>query len=236
MNRSRMSEEAEVRCLLMTLLFWGVAVQAEAQRADLVMTGGRIWMGGAGRGGEPSAIAVAGGRILAVGSDEAIDRLAGAGTVRIDLRGRRVVPGFIDNHTHFVDGGFELASVQLRDAATPEEFARRIGEIARARPGEWITGGTWDHELWGGELPTRDWIDSLTPDTPVLVTRLDGHMSLANSRALELAGIGPDTPDPAGGTIVRDVADRPAGVLKDAAQALVYRAIPQPSETELDRA
>ncbi len=99
-----------------------------------------------------------------------------------------------------------------------------------------MTGGQWDHELWGGELPRREWIDSLTPATPVFVTRLDGHMSLANSRALELAGITAETPDPPGGTIVRAADGRPAGVLKDAAQALVARVMPQPTGADLDRA
>jgi predicted amidohydrolase YtcJ len=173
---------------------------------------------------------------MAAGTDGEISRFIGPQTITIELDGRVVVPGFMDSHTHFVGGGFELASVQLRDAATPEEFAKRIGAFAEAHPGPWVTGGTWDHELWGGELPRRDWIDSLTEDTPVFVTRLDGHMSLANSKAMELAGITVATPDPPGGTIVRDTAGRPAGVLKDEAQSLVYRVIPSPSEDELDRA
>jgi len=147
-----------------------------------------------------------------------------------------VVPGLMDAHTHFISGGFELQGVQLRDADTPEEFARRIGEVAEARPGQWVTGGTWDHELWGGELPRREWIDSLTSETPVFVGRLDGHMGLANTRALELAGVTADTPDPVGGTIVRDASGRPTGVLKDEAQNLVYRVIPDATEAELDRA
>jgi predicted amidohydrolase YtcJ len=184
----------------------------------------------------PSAIAVSNGRITAVGTDQEILRFAGSGTRRIDLGGRRVVPGLIDSHTHFISGGFELAGVQLRDAATPGEFARRIGEFATAHPGEWVTGGTWDHELWGGELPKRGWIDSLTGDTPVFVSRLDGHMGLANSRALALAGVTAATPDPAGGTIVRDASGEPTGVLKDEAQSLVFAVMPDPSEAELDRA
>ena len=171
---------------------------------DLIFTGGRIWTGlPVSASDAPSAIAVGEGRVLGVGSDAEIEALAAARTERVDLRGRLVVPGFLDAHTHFIDGGFELAGVQLRDADTPTEFARRIGEQAAAHQGEWVLGGTWDHELWGGELPRRDWIDSLTGDSPVFVTRLDGHMSLANSRALELAGITAATEDPPGGTIVR---------------------------------
>ncbi len=223
--------------LVMVLL--GMAVAGCDPSADVVLTGGAVW---AGPGttvsgpGAPTALAIRDGLVLAVGSDEEILRLAGSRTRRLDLRGRRVVPGFLDAHTHFVAGGFELASVQLRDAATPAEFAERIGAFAAAHPGEWVTGGTWDHERWGGELPRRDWIDSLTPDSPVFVGRLDGHMGLANTRALELAGVSAATPDPPGGTIVRDADGRPTGILKDAAQSLVLSLIPDPSEEELDRA
>ena len=206
---------------------------------DLILTGGRVWAGpGTPISGPeaPTALAVTAGRVTAIGSDAEIAALADGGTERLALEGRRVLPGLIDNHTHFVDGGFELAGVRLRDATTPEIFARRIGDFARGRPDRWVIGGQWDHELWGGALPHRDWIDSLTAETPVFVQRLDGHMGLANGRALELAGVTAETADPAGGTIVRDADGRPTGVLKDAAQALVFRAIPPPSQSELDDA
>lgn len=209
----------------------------DMQTADLVLTGGMVWTATEGTGGDgPTAIAIAGNRIVAVGDDESVLAHAGTRTERVDLAGRRVVPGFIDNHTHFIEGGFALSSVQLRDAATPEEFARRIGEFARARPGEWITGGSWDHELWGGELPRRDWIDSLTGDTPVFVSRLDLHMGLANTRALELAGITASTEAPSGGEIERYPDGSPTGVLKDAAQNLIFAAMPERTEAMLDRA
>ncbi len=226
------------------VMFAGVLVAAcgegmPEREADLILTGGRIWFGpdaptepGAG----PTAIAIADGKVLTVGTDAEVEARAGASTRRIALEGRRVVPGFIDSHTHFIGGGFELAGVQLRDATTPREFARRIGEFAAAHPDTWVTGGQWDHELWDGELPRRDWIDSLTRETPVFVSRLDGHMGLANSRALALAGVTAQTPDPEGGTIVRYPDGRPTGILKDAAQSLVYRVMPAPSETERDRA
>jgi hypothetical protein len=204
-----------------------------AEPADTILVGGAVWTGGSAAG---TALAVRDGKVVAVGSDAAVERFAGRGTERIDLAGRLVVPGFLDNHTHFIDGGFELAGVQLRDAATPAEFARRVGEHAGRHPGVWVTGGSWDHELWGGELPDRNWIDSVTGETPVFVSRLDGHMALANSRALELAGVTERTPDPEGGTIVRDRQGRPTGVLKDAAMRLVFSAVPGPTEAELDRA
>ncbi len=223
-------------CIL--LLSLGGMSSLAAQDAEIVLFGGQIWTGpgSPAAGSQATAVAVANGRVLAVGTDNDVVQFVGPPTRRIDLQGRRVVPGFMDAHTHFVDGGFELASVQLRDAATPQEFARRIGVFAAARPDGWVTGGTWDHELWGGELPRRDWIDSLTPDTPVFVSRLDGHMGLANTKALELAGITADTPDPEGGTIVRYEDGRPTGVLKDAAMGLVVGAIPERTEPELDRA
>lgn len=207
--------------------------------AEMILTGGRVWDGTAraDSGGEPAtAVAVADGKVLAVGSDEEIEVLAGRGAERFALKGRLVVPGFIDAHTHFIEGGFELAGVQLRDAGTPAEFVRRIGEFADAHPGEWMLGGLWDHESWGGELPRRDWIDSVTSHTPVLVSRLDAHMALANTCALELAGVTAETQDPPGGTIVRHPDGRPTGILKDAAAELVSAVIPERSNDELDRA
>jgi predicted amidohydrolase YtcJ len=177
-----------------------------------------------------------GNRIAAVGSSAEIMKRARSARV-IDGRGKLVVPGFIDAHIHFLMGGLGLSSVQLRDARTPQEFARRIGEFAQSKPrGAWIRNGDWDHELWGGELPRRDWIDAATPDHPVWVNRLDGHMSLANSAALRAANITRDTPDVDGGTIVRDANGEPTGILKDNAEQLVARVAPAPSAAELDAA
>ncbi|MBI2403426.1 MAG: amidohydrolase [Gemmatimonadetes bacterium] len=224
---------------VLTMALAAAASAVHAQVADIVLTGGRVWAGPGTpvTGPEaPSAVAVKDGRVMAVGQDAEIERLAGRQTRRVALAGRRVVPGFMDSHTHFLGGGFELAGVQLRDAGTPRDFTRRIGEYARRHAGQWVLGGTWDHELWGGALPRRDWIDSLTARTPVLVSRLDGHMALANTRALELAGVTRETADPPGGTIVRYPDGRPTGILKDAAQSLVERVIPPPSDAERDRA
>jgi predicted amidohydrolase YtcJ len=129
---------------------------------------------------------------------------------------------------HFVSGGKQLDSVQLNDAASPEEFARRIGERAKTTPkGEWMTGGNWDETKWNpSNIPTKELIDALTPDTPVFVSRYDGHMGLANSVALRLAGITAKTPDPPGGRIVRDAKGNPTGALKDAATDYIYKVIP----------
>jgi predicted amidohydrolase YtcJ len=194
--------------------------------AAVILTNGKIWTGNPQRPWA-EAVAIEGNRIVAVGSSADIGR---NGTI-IDLRGRLAVPGFIDNHTHFIDGGFELSRVQLRDAATQQEFARRIGEYAkRVGPGKWITGGQWDHTIWNpASLPTHQLIDAVTPQNPVFVSRLDGHMALANSVALKMGGVTRDTPDPAGGTIVRDANGEPTGVLKDAAQSFVDRVMPSAS-------
>lgn len=175
------------------------------------------------------ALAVHANRIVAVGSTKEIRKLADGKTRVIDAKGRLVLPGFNDAHVHFMSGGFQLASVDLRDADTPQEFAERIRRFADKLPsGRWITGGDWDHERWpDAQLPTRDLIDRFTPNTPVFVNRLDGHMALANSLALKLAGVTRQTLDPPGGVIVRDPkTGEPTGILKDAAQSFVWKVIP----------
>jgi hypothetical protein len=199
--------------------------------AAVILTNGKIWTGDAQRPWA-EAVAIEGNRITAVGSTAEVAKRPEAQV--IDLKGRLAVPGFIDNHVHFIDGGMELSRVQLRDAATPQEFARRIGEYAkRVGPGKWIVGGQWDHTLWNPPaLPTRQLIDGVTPQNPVFVSRLDGHMALANSVALKMAGVTRETPDPPGGTIVRDERGEPAGILKDAAQSFVDRVIPSASTDE----
>ncbi|HJQ71762.1 MAG TPA: amidohydrolase family protein [Blastocatellia bacterium] len=207
-------------------------------RADLVLVNGRVWTGNKA---QPWAEAVAsrGERIILVGSSEEARKLVGAETRVIDLQGKLALPGFIDDHTHFIDSGFHLLSVQLRDAATPAEFARRVKEHAARLPaGRWITGGDWDHELWpGAPLPTKELIDPFTQNNPVFISRLDGHMGLANSAALKLANITKETKDPPGGTIVRDPkTGEPTGVLKDDAMGLVYAKVPDASAAELDEA
>ncbi len=176
------------------------------------------------------ALAVVGNRIAAIGSTSEIRALAGPGTRVIDAAGKTVFPGFNDAHVHFLMGGFSLANVDLRDASSPEELARRLGAYANKLPkGRWILGGDWDHEKWpGAPLPTKEMIDAVTPDHPVFVNRLDGHMALANSLALKLAGVTKDTKDPPGGLIVRDPrTGEPTGILKDGAESLVERVVPE---------
>ncbi|MFL5382676.1 MAG: amidohydrolase [Longimicrobiaceae bacterium] len=195
-----------------------------------------VWTGVRGAP-DARAIAVRGGRIIAVGADVEVNRRIGPSTRIVDGTGKMVVPGFIDSHVHFLSGGASLASVQLRDARTREEFVRRIRDYARTLPrGAWITEGNWDHSFWGGELPRREWIDSVTPNNPVWINRLDGHMALANSAALRAAGVTAATADVEGGEIVRGPGREPTGILKDNAQGLVDRVVPNPTPEQQDRA
>jgi len=225
-----------MRLLMLSLLLLVSAVPALSQTSivDVVFVNGAIWTVDKSMP-NAEAVAVQGGRIVAVGSNEEIGKLAGAKTKRVDLHGKRMLPGFIDDHTHFMSGGFQLQSVDLRYAKSEQEFAALIKTRAEKNSGRWITGGDWDHDNWpGGNLPTKELIDRFTQQTPVFVNRYDGHMALANSYVLRIAGIDKKTPDPPGGTIVRDKkSGEPTGILKDAAMSLVYQHIPDPSEQEM---
>lgn len=205
--------------------------------ADMVVTNAKVWTVDKSKP-RAEAIAIVSDRFAAVGSNAEIAKWMGPETKKLDAHGMTVVPGMIDSHVHLASGGFDLSSVQLKTAQTREEFVRRIAEFVKTRPkGEWILGGTWDHENWpGAPLPERSWIDAVTPDNPVFLSRYDGHMGLANTRALKLAGITRDTPTPDGGSIVKDSRGEPTGALKDAATALVERVIPAPSEGQLSEA
>jgi len=206
----------------------------EQPTATLAVTDARIWTGD---DAEPwaEAMAIDGERILAVGSNADIAPYLTASTTLVD-GGALVVPGFIDTHVHFLDGGEALESVQLRDVTSREQFRQRFADyVETIEPGEWILGGAWDHEAWGGELPTREWVDDLTPDNPVWVFRLDGHMALGNSLALAAGGVDADSLDVPGGEIVRDEEGRPTGLLKDNAMNPVYAAVPPPPEARRDR-
>jgi predicted amidohydrolase YtcJ len=204
--------------------------------ADLVVYG-RVWTGAA----EPwaGAVAITGDTISAVGDSAEIAALAGPETKVLANGQAMVTPGFMDGHLHFLDGGFQLASVDLRPADAKAEFIERVAAfVSERKPGEWIVGGDWDHERWPGTpLPRKDWIDSVTPDNPVLLYRLDGHMGLANSAALRLAGVTKETKDIPGGVIVRDPkTGEPTGVLKDEAMGPVQAVIPEPTDEQRDAA
>lgn len=229
---SRSESPASLLAAVVVVVVVACAVDAFAedapQRATLLVIG-RVWTADVDQLWA-EAVAVAGERIIAVGSREEVSTLAGDETQVIDAGSGLIVPGLADAHIHLLDGGLRLASVQLRDAKSRDEFVRRLGEYAETKQtGEWITGGDWDHTVWGGQLPERAWIDAATPDKPVWVNRLDGHMALANTAALKAAGVAEDVADIAGGEIVRDASGRPTGVLKDNAMSLIDRAVPAES-------
>ena len=213
-------------------LFLAACTSRSGTAPDLIAVG-NVWTGDSAR---PSAqaVAVRGDTILAVGDSSAL--LATASKDTRVLRGAMVVPGLIDDHTHFISWGETLAAVDLRDAATPEEFVRRIAAFAKTlKPGEWIQGGNWDHERFpGSPLPRREWVDSVTPDNPVMVSRYDGHMVFANSAALKAAGVDRTTRDVPGGEIVRGPGGEPTGIFRDEATGLVGRAVPAPSASQID--
>jgi predicted amidohydrolase YtcJ len=227
-----MKEHAALAGLLLLAFgsFAGCPASPGGKMVDLVLINGHVWTGNP-RQPWAEAVAVRGQRIFKVGPTAEVRKLA-AGASVIDLDGGLLLPGFIDSHTHFLAGGFSLSSVQLRDCQGREEFAARVAAKAReVGKGEWVVNGDWDNERFSPvELPRKDWIDAVTPDHPVCVNRFDGHMVLANSLALKLAGITRDTPAPPGGEIVRDGrTGEPTGILKDAAMDLVFAKIPEPS-------
>ena len=223
------------------LLLLAFAAHGQGERgvtADLVITNANIHTMDTNRT-IASSIAILNGRIVAIGSDAETKALVGTTTRVINAGGKLVTPGFNDAHVHFMETGAQLSSVDLRSARTPEEFVRRIRDFAAKQPkGRWILGGQWDHENWTpNNLPTAAMIDVATPDNPVFINRLDGHMALANSLAMKLAGVSKDTKDRDGGLIVRDPAGNPAGVFKDAAMYFIEKAIPEPSfEQKLEAA
>lgn len=205
----------------------------QAVHADLVITNANIRTMDAKRTIARS-IATLNGKIIAIGSDADTKSLVGANTRVIDASGKTIVPGFNDAHVHFMETGQQLSSVDLRSAQTPEEFVARIKAFAAKLPkGRWILGGKWDHENWKpNNLPTAAMIDAATPDNPVFVDRLDGHMALANSLAMKLATVSKNTKDVDGGLIVRDGEGNPTGVFKDAAMSYIAKVIPDPSWEE----
>ncbi len=208
-----------------------------AENFTLAIIHAKLWTGLKHQDLAADAIGVRGENIALVGDSLTVLSRCDQATLVIDARQGMVVPGFSDCHCHFLDGGLRLLAVQLREVKTPADFAQAIAQkAAELAPGSWIMGGDWDHQQWGGSLPDKSWIDALTPLHPVWLNRLDGHMSLANSLALKLAGINSSTPSPGGGEIVRNEKGEPSGVFKDSAQNLIISHIPRRSSEENDRA
>ena len=222
------------RFLQFVIITFALSLSAQTKpSADLIIRNAKIWTVDRDHP-EAEAVAVLGDRIVAVGSNQDVDAWRGSNTKTIDAAGKRLLPGFDDAHVHFMSGGSQLDNVQLNDATSPQEFARRIAErAAKTNKGEWLLGGDWDETKWDpAQLPTKDLIDSITPGTPVAVSRYDGHMILANSLALKAAGITAQTPDPPGGVIVHDAHGNPTGALMDAAADLVFKVIPNPTHAQ----
>ena len=216
-----------VQLLFISLLF----VSCGKEKVDRIYVNAKIWTGDTLN---PSAtvIAVKGEKIVYVG-DDATKFTANE---TIDVQGKQLLPGFTDNHTHFLSAGYALSSVKLKDAMTKEEFIKRVAEFCKSKPDDtWVMEGSWDHENWGGELPSKAWIDSVCGNHPVFLSRYDGHMAFANSKALKLAGIDKNTASPAGGVLVKDKNGEPTGIVKDAAMNLVINAIPPPTAEQLDQ-
>ena len=216
-----------VFCFLIVPFLLASAFGQSSPAADLIITNAKVWTSDKSHP-TAQAVAVLGDRIVAVGSNSQIQVWRADKTRVIDAEGKLVLPGFNDSHVHFVSGGLQLDNVQLNDAKTPEEFAQRIGEqVRKTSKGQWIQGGDWDETKWTpAQLPTKELIDPATPNTPVFVNRYDGHMALANSAALQLAGVTSKTPDPPGGTVVRDAQGNPTGAFKDAAMDYIYKVVP----------
>jgi predicted amidohydrolase YtcJ len=221
---------AAVAALLLT-----PSARAADPAADLVLVNGKVWTVNAAAP-EAEAVAVWRDRILAVGTTDAVKALAGPKTRVIDLKGRRVVPGFYDSHVHLLGSGQRLGEVALKDAADEAEFGKRLKEFDRKLPRDrWLLGGEWDHDrTFGGKLPTAELIDKYVPDRPVFLRRYDGHMAVVNSVVLRKAGISAKTKDPSGGVVYRKPGtDEPTGLLRDNAMGLVDGLVPAPTEEEI---
>ena len=213
--------------LAVTMMSTPATEQAREAPADLVLVSAKIWTGDL-RNPEAEALAVRGGKIAAVGSNEQIEPFKGPQTKVLDAKGRRVVPGMIDCHTHMSMGGLDLLAMDLRKTKDPAEFTRIVGEYAKKQPaGVWLTDGAWDHQQWNPvRLPTKADLDPATGDHPTCLSRQDGHMMVCNSLALKAGNVTRDTPNPPGGVIVKDDKGEPTGVLKDTAMDLVWKQRP----------
>jgi predicted amidohydrolase YtcJ len=213
------------------------AMGAAQTSVDTVMVHGKVWTENP-KQPEAEALAIADGKIVAVGDSAKILKMAAPKTKVIELHGRRVVPGFNDAHVHFIDGGMSLTAVQLFDAGSQAEVRRRVAEyVKKLLPGEWVLNGEWDHERWTpAVLPTHDLLDEVTPNNPVFIDRLDGHMALANALAMQVAGVDKSTPDVPGGQIIRDAEGNPTGIFIDDARKLIDRVIPAPTTLQMETA
>ena len=204
-------------------------------KADVIFTHGNIFTGvldtssSLGAGKRAEAIALRGDRILAVGSREEIAKLKGPDTTVIDLGGHFVMPGFNDAHTHIAAAGQEKMNVDMTGTKTLDEFRERLrAKVEAAAPDEWIIGGGWDETLWPAKVPPTRWdLDEVSGKHPVYLGRVDGHVLVANTRALQLASVTVATKDPDGGKIDRGEDGTPTGILRETARNAVFSAVPK---------
>ena len=236
---------------IILVLFFGLAMTSNSSaqnqsKADVIFVAGDIFTYPLPSGVKDAravpqrvqALAVAEGKVMAVGSNADIEKLKGPKTQVIDLGGHFAMPGFNDAHTHLASGGFEKLNVDLVGTKSLDEMKQRIAVRAKAAaPGEWITGRGWDHTKWTEQkTPTRQDIDSVSGDHPAIFNRVDGHIAIANSAALKAAGITAQTPDPHGGKIDRDEQGEPTGILRETAMGAVFNKIPPPTAAQRRRA
>jgi predicted amidohydrolase YtcJ len=219
-------------CLAAVLSLGAARALAAAEPADLVLKNGKIVTLDPARP-QAQALAARGGRIVAVGSDAEVAPYVGQKTRVIDLAGRLAVPGLIEGHGHFTGIGEAKLGLELMSVKNWDEIVAMVGEAARkAKPGEWIVGRGWHQEKWDHPpspavegFPTHASLDRVSPDNPVLLTHASGHASFANARALQLAKIDRNTPNPPGGEILREASGEPVGLLRETAQGLTRRAL-----------
>ena len=215
----------------------GSAQKTPKPKADLIFTHGNIYTGvvdasaSLGAGQRYEALAIRGDRILAVGTRDEIMKLKGPKTEVIDLEGHFVMPGFNDAHMHLASAGLEKMNVNLVGAKTLDEFRERLrAKCAAAEPGDWVVGEGWDETLWPVKVPPTRWdLDEVSGDHPVYLERVDGHIGVANTRALQLASVTVASRDPDGGKIDRDESGTPTGILREKAKGLVPAVIPKPT-------
>ncbi len=223
-----------VNLILILVVF--TSCQEKHLEADTLVLNAVIWTSNEQQPYAES-MAIKGDSILAIGSNEEIHQYKGSNTKLLDMDGKFIAPGFIDSHVHLIIGGFNLSSVQLRDAQSPEEFIERIAQFALKTPkGTWIEGGDWDHENWGGELPKKEWIDSVTSNHPVFINRLDGHMALANSLALKRSEVSNDIQPIKGGVVEKSENGELTGIFRDNAMGVISNSIPAPTSSQYEKA
>jgi len=220
--------------LIITLCLPNLILAQAKQKISLLLTGGKVFTADE-KFTTSEAVAVDGERIVAVGTSAELEAKYQA-TREIDLKGKLVTPGFNDAHVHFLRGALSLLNVNLTDTKTLEEAkAKAAAKVKEVKAGEWIIGRGWDHTIWGNKFPTRVDLDAVAPNNPVYLVRVDGHVAWVNSAALRLAKIDKTTKNPEGGEVERDSSGEATGILKETAQGLVNRLIPQPDAAQMTR-